>query len=268
MRILRSLAAICVSLSVSSSLAPYAHARPNIVIIMADDMGFSDIGCYGGEIRTPNVDRLAENGLRFTQFYNAARCCPTRASLLTGLYAHQTGIGHMTSENERLRFDLGYPGYRGFLNRSCVTIAEALKPAGYRTLMAGKWHVGTFDGMWPVDRGFDEFYGLIRGASNFFRPAPRKLLVRNRQRVIPGEDYYTTDAFTEHSIEFVPGCRGRRRPALLPVPLLHRAALAAPCVAGGRAEVPGPVHGRMGKGPRRPARPPGARWESSTIAGG
>ncbi len=180
-----------------------ALAKPNIVIVMADDMGFSDIGCYGGEVRTSNLDRLADNGLRFTQFYNAGRCCPTRASLLTGLYAHQTGIGHMTSENEQLRFDLGYPGYRGYLNRSCVTIAEALRPAGYKTLMTGKWHVGTFEGMWPVDRGFDQYYGIIRGASNFFRPAPRKLLVRNRERIVPGRDYYTTDAFTEQAIEFV-----------------------------------------------------------------
>ena len=180
-----------------------ALAKPNIVIVMADDMGYSDIGCYGGEIRTPNLDRLADNGLRFTQFYNAGRCCPTRASLLTGLYAHQTGIGHMTSENENLRFDLGYPGYRGYLNRSCVTIGEALKPAGYKTLMTGKWHIGTFEGMWPVDRGFDQYYGIIRGASNFFRPAPRKLLVRNRERIVPGDDYYTTDAFTDHAIDFV-----------------------------------------------------------------
>ena len=185
-----------------------ALARPNIVVIMADDMGYSDIGCYGGEIRTPNLDRLASNGLRFTQFYNAARCCPTRASLLTGLYAHQTGIGHMTSENEQLRFDLGYPGYRGYLNRSCVTLAEALKPAGYKTLMAGKWHVGTFEGMWPVDRGFDDYYGIVRGASNFFRPAPDKLLVRNRERIVPGEDFYTTDAFTENAIKFIRSAEG------------------------------------------------------------
>ena len=192
-------------LSVSAYLigAAGATAKPNIVIVMADDMGYSDIGCYGGEIRTSNLDRLADNGLRFTQFYNAGRCCPTRASLLTGLYAHQTGIGHMTSENEQLRFDLGYPGYRGYLNRNCVTIAEALKPAGYKTLMTGKWHVGTFEGMWPVDRGFDWYYGIIRGASNFFRPAPSKLLVRNRERIVPGKDYYTTDAFTDHAIEFV-----------------------------------------------------------------
>ncbi len=185
------------------ALSTAASAKPNIVIMMADDMGYSDIGCYGGEIKTPNIDRLADNGLRFTQFYNAGRCCPTRASLLTGLYAHQAGIGHMTNENERLRFDLGYPGYRGHLNRSSVTIAEALKPAGYKTLMAGKWHVGTFKGMWPVDRGFDEYFGIVRGASNFFRPHPDKLLVRNRERITPGEDFYTTDAFTSNAIDLV-----------------------------------------------------------------
>jgi len=185
------------------ALPAAASAKPNIVIMMADDMGYSDIGCYGGEIKTPNIDRLADNGLRFTQFYNAGRCCPTRASLLTGLYAHQAGIGHMTNENEQLRFDLGYPGYRGYLNRTSVTIAEALKPAGYKTLMAGKWHVGTFEGMWPVDRGFDEYFGIVRGASNFFRPHPDKLLVHNRERITPDEDFYTTDAFTSNAIDFV-----------------------------------------------------------------
>ena len=181
--------------------------RPNIVLIMADDMGYSDIGCYGGEIDTPNLDRLAANGLRFTQFYNTGRCCPTRASLLTGLYAHQAGIGHMTSENTKMPFDTGHPGYRGFLNRDCVTIAEALQPAGYHTLMSGKWHVGTFAGMWPVDRGFDEFYGIVRGASNFFRPKPDKLLSRNRTPVKPPEEYYTTDAFTDYAIDFVRAIR-------------------------------------------------------------
>ena len=108
--------------------------RPNIILIMSDDMGFSDLGCYGGEIETPNLDALARDGVRFTQFYNTARCCPTRASLLTGLYPHQAGIGHMME-------DQGLDGYRGDLNRHCVTIAEVLRPAGYRTYMAGKWHV-------------------------------------------------------------------------------------------------------------------------------
>src|SRR5262245_11902611 len=103
-----------------------AAGAPNIVVILSDDMGFSDLGCYGGEIRTPNLDALAAGGLRFTQFYNAARCCPTRASLLTGLYPHQAGMGHMVE-------DRGRPGYRGHLNPSCRTIAEVLGPAGYRT---------------------------------------------------------------------------------------------------------------------------------------
>jgi Sulfatase len=112
-----------------------ATGRPNIVIIMSDDMGYSDLGCYGGvDAMTPNLDLLANGGVRFTQFYNTARCCPTRASLLTGLYPHQAGVGHMMD-------DRGTDGYRGNLNRRCVTIAEVLKSAGYRTYMTGKWHL-------------------------------------------------------------------------------------------------------------------------------
>ena len=145
--------------------------RPNIVIIMSDDMGYSDIGCYGGEIHTPVLDGLAANGLRFTQFYNTARCCPTRASLLTGLYPHQAGIGHMMN-------DRGQDGYRGELNRNCVTIAEALKPAGYSTYCIGKWHVtshvnpsnDTEKFNWPLQRGFDRYYGIINGASSLWDP--------------------------------------------------------------------------------------------------
>ncbi len=178
-------------------------SRPNILLIMADDMGYSDIGCYGGEIDTPNLNRLAANGLRFTQFYNAARCCPTRASLLTGLYPHQAGIGHMTVEEAEQWFDYGYPGYRGSLNRECVTIAEALRPAGYHTLMAGKWHVGTYEGMWPVDRGFEQYFGVIRGACNYFNPAPKRLLLHNTERIKPGDGFYTTDAFTDYAIKFI-----------------------------------------------------------------
>ena len=160
----------------------------------------------------------------------------------------------MTSEDERQGFDLGYPGYRGYLNRSCVTIAEALKPAGYKTLMAGKWHVGTFEGMWPVDRGFDRYYGIIRGASNFFRPAPRKLLVRNRERIVPGEDYYTTDAFTSQSHRVRQGSRARRRPAVFPLPGIHRPALATTRMAGRRPEVPAQIHDRLGQGSAGPTR--------------
>lgn len=148
-----------------------AAEKPNIILIMSDDMGYSDIGCYGGEIQTPNLDALARGGVRFTQFYNTARCCPTRAALLSGLYPHQAGIGHMME-------DKGLDGYRGELSRDSVTIAEALKPAGYRTYMAGKWHVtkkvhpqGDQDkANWPLQRGFDRFYGTIHGAGSFYDP--------------------------------------------------------------------------------------------------
>ncbi|MCC7568878.1 MAG: arylsulfatase [Candidatus Methanofastidiosa archaeon] len=123
--------------------APNRRKRPNIVLIMADDMGFSDIGCYGGEIRTPHLDRLAAEGLRFRRFYNAGRCCPTRAALLTGLYSHQAGIGDMAGDD-------GLPGYRGRLTDHCATIAEALQPAGYDSYGVGKWHVGADEPHWPI----------------------------------------------------------------------------------------------------------------------
>ena len=122
--------AATVAILFASSATGDAAPRPNIVVIMSDDMGYSDIGCYGSEIATPNLDHLAKNGLRYTQFYNTARCCPTRASLLTGLYAHQAGIGQMVHDG-------GQPGYRGNLSRNAVTLAELLKTAGYKTYMAG-----------------------------------------------------------------------------------------------------------------------------------
>ena len=136
--------------------------RPNIVVILVDDMGWSDIGCYGSEIPTPNLDALATGGLRFTQHYNTGRCCPTRAALLTGLYSHQAGIGHMTTDDK-------LPGYQGRLNDSCVTIAEVLKPAGYFTAMTGKWHVGQNLGVTPWGRGFDR--SLNAAAGGFYRGA-------------------------------------------------------------------------------------------------
>ena len=143
------------------------QAKPNIVLILNDDMGFSDIGCYGGEIETPNLDRLAYAGLRFTQFYNSPRCSPSRASLLTGLHPHQTGIGVLTTPT-------GPEGYAGNLNQRCVTIAEALKPAGYRCYMSGKWHVANSlyepSDTWPLQRGFDDFFGTIIGAGSFYFP--------------------------------------------------------------------------------------------------
>jgi arylsulfatase A-like enzyme len=188
-------------------------AAPNIILILADDLGFSDLGCYGGEIRTPNLDRLAARGVRFTQFYNASRCCPTRASLLTGLYPHQAGIGHMME-------DLGKPGYQGQLNQNCVTLAEVLKTAGYRTLMVGKWHVAhvKFTGKeqlnyensdpfwmeksgWPLQRGFDEFYGTIHGVGSFFDPFT---LTRGNTPIQPDrKDFYYTDALNDEAVKFV-----------------------------------------------------------------
>ncbi len=189
-----------------------APPRPDIVLIMADDMGFSDLGSYGGEIGTPHLDRLAANGLRFSHFYNTARCCPTRASLLTGLYAHQAGVGHMMGDDK-------LPGYRGDLAANAVTIAEALKDAGYGTYMSGKWHVtrhvGHWSGNdeltsthnWPRQRGFDRFYGTIHGAGSFYDPIS---LTEDNEPVelAPPDDpeapvYYYTDAISEHAARFV-----------------------------------------------------------------
>jgi len=180
--------------------------KPNIVLIMSDDMGFSDLGCYGGEAETPNLDALAADGLRFTQFYNTARCCPTRASLMTGLYQHQAGMGHMA-------YDAGIPNYEGDLNRRCVTIAEALKPAGYRTYMTGKWHVTRHtkpEGPkhnWPRQRGYDRFYGTIIGAGSFYDPAT---LCRDNTYITPENDpeykpetFYYTDAISDNAVRYL-----------------------------------------------------------------
>jgi arylsulfatase len=176
--------------------------RPNIVVILVDDMGYSDIGCYGSEIETPHIDRLASNGVRFTQFYNYGRCCPTRAALLTGLHPHQVGIGHMT---EPPGGPLGFEGaYQGYLNENCVTLAQVLKSSGYRTLMTGKWHVGYHKkSTWPLQRGFDRFYGCIAGACNYFRPDGDRGISDGNQQIDVPEGFYTTDAFTDKAIEFI-----------------------------------------------------------------
>ena len=190
------------------AIATLAEAadRPNIILIMADDMGYSDLGCYGGEIETSTLDGLAADGLRFTQFYNTGRCCPTRASLLSGLYPHQAGVGWMMT-------DRGHDGYQGDLNNNCRTIAEALRPAGYSTYGVGKWHVTRFvqpDGPkhnWPLQRGFDRFYGTITGAGSFFDPGT---LTRDNTNISPFADpeytpdtYYYTDAISDHAVQFI-----------------------------------------------------------------
>ncbi|MBP6823871.1 MAG: arylsulfatase [Acidobacteria bacterium] len=185
-----------------------SNARPNIIIVMSDDMGFSDLGCYGGEINTPNLDALAADGLRFTQFYNMARCCPTRASLLTGLYPHQAGVGHMMEDRK-------HDGYRGDLNRNSATIAEVLKPAGYATYAVGKWHVTPGQNAeklaqthnWPLQRGFERFYGTIHGAGSYWDPSAlvrdNKLITAFNDAEYQPEKFYYTEALSDNAIRIL-----------------------------------------------------------------
>lgn len=193
---------------VASALAQRT-ARPNIVLILADDMGYSDIGCMGSEIRTPNLDALAHDGLLYTHFYNTPRCSPSRASLLTGLYPHQAGMGWLADKNFHL------PGYEGTLNHRCVTIAEVLRGAGYDTYMSGKWHVTNYTDQngpkdsWPLQRGFEQFYGIIKGGGNYYDEAT---LCRNNELISPATDplyhprrFYFTDAVSDNAVRFIDG---------------------------------------------------------------
>ena len=178
---------------------------PNILISLADDMGYSDIGSYGSEIATPNLDALASGGVRFRHFYNAARCCPTRASLLTGLYPHEAGMGGMVSNPESAP-ELG--PYQGFLSDSSLTVAELLGEAGYATYMAGKWHVGERAEHWPRRRGFDRYFGLISGASSYYelirdQPRTRQMVLDDSLWYPPTEGFYMTDAFTDYANQFL-----------------------------------------------------------------
>ena len=180
-RLVSHLPLLCFALNGAASINT-SNARPNIIVILADDLGYSDLSCYGSEIATPNLDHLAETGVKFSQFYTTPRCCPTRATLLTGLYPQQAGIGDMMQ-------DKGLPGYRGELHREVPTVAEELRAAGYQTLMVGKWHVCHihFDGKkqlnyesdepfwpdkngWPLQRGFQDYYGTIHGVCSYYDP--------------------------------------------------------------------------------------------------
>ncbi len=178
------------------------EARPNIILIMADDMGFSDLGFMGSGIQTPNLDKLFSKGMMFTNFYNTGRSCPTRASLLTGLYAHNTGLGWMTSAN------LGHPGYTGDLNNQAVTIAQVLKTADYACYMTGKWHV-TYDSFmkpegpkhnWPLQRGFDRFFGQLSGGGGYFKTAT---LTSDNEYVKAPEGFYLTAAVTDSTVSIL-----------------------------------------------------------------
>lgn len=212
---------VLVSLGLLASLtiglaAERKNTRPNIVVIMTDDMGYSDLGCYGSEIQTPNLDGLAKEGVRFSQFYNTSRCSPTRSSLMTGLYSHQAGMGLLTTDEGPRN-----PGYRGRLMERCVTIAEVLRPKGYQNIITGKWHMGDAKKeWWPLGRGFDRFYGCPQGGGFFFRPSSWKterFVVRDNEIIYdkkndPPGDWYATDAFTDEGIKYVEEAVGMKKP--------------------------------------------------------
>ncbi len=190
-------------------------AMPNVLVILADDLGYSDIGAYGSEIATPNLDKLATEGALFTQFYNTSRCCPSRASLLTGLYSHQAGIGFMVA-------DQGYPSYQGYLNDQCKTIAEVLKQYDYSTYAVGKWHVGTDEQYWPAKRGFDRFYGSATAMGHYFGLMEDRNLIIDDTEIQPegefrkltsysytdirgkdGKEWYATDTYSDQAVDYL-----------------------------------------------------------------
>ncbi len=214
----------------TESPTPHSPTRPNIIVILVDDMGYSDIGCYGSEIQTPNLNQLARDGIRCTQMYNGARCCPTRASLLTGLYAHQAGVGHMVQNR-------GTRAYQGYLRDDAVTIAEVLRAGGYRTLMSGKWHVGgpyapTQPELWepgapghptPLTRGFERFFGTLEGAGSFFHPytvmrgsdtEPAQFIHGSHGQVVD-PDFYYTDAISDNACTMIEEATTDEKPFFL-----------------------------------------------------
>lgn len=249
-------------------------ARPNIVLILADDLGYSDIGCFGSEIATPNLDRLSREGMRLSQFYTTPRCCPTRAALLTGLYPQQAGIGAMME-------DRGVPGYHGELNDRCITIAEELRKANYHTLMVGKWHVSHmyFDGKrqlnhestvpfwenkldWPLQRGFEEYYGTVHGVSSYFDPFS---LVRGNDVVKPDQkDFYYTDSISENAVSDIEKYSGQKDPFFLYV------AFTAPHwplqgAGSGNCQVPQNLSDGLGRDSNQPLSSSDRTWTDRQI---
>ena len=201
-----------------------AASRPNIVLILADDQGYSDLGCFGSEIPTPRLDALAKEGVALTQFYNQARCCPTRAALLTGKYPHQVGVGAMIDEYAAwIRKAADSEHYQDHLADGVPTMADLLHDAGYRTLMSGKWHLGRDEPHWPVHRGFDRSFVQIKGAMNYFGgdsgTGPRDPMALDDKPFVPPHDgFYSTDAFTDHAIDFVTEAAGKKQPFFLYLP--------------------------------------------------
>lgn len=178
-----------------------AQTRPNVIIVLADDLGYSDLGCFGGEIPTPHIDALAKRGVRMAHLYTSARCCPTRASLMTGLYPTQAGIGDFTSTQPNKARG---PGYLGRLSENSATIAEVLKPSGYQCYYVGKWHMHSATG--PIRRGFDEFYGYLDDHSHDQYDAQYyKRLPEGREKEVQVSDgqFYATDVFNQYALEFI-----------------------------------------------------------------
>jgi arylsulfatase A-like enzyme len=175
-------------------------SRPNVVLIVADDLGFSDLGCYGGELDTPVLDGLAADGVRFSQFYNTARCSPSRASLLTGLHPHQTGIGILTQDDRPI-------GYPGSLNDRCATLAEMLAAEGYATFLAGKWHLSSDvwnpNSSWPTRRGFQRFFGTLTGSGSYYWPGTLMRGEQSAEYEPLGRDFHYTEALSTEAAHFV-----------------------------------------------------------------
>ena len=189
------------TLGAAPALASAAPARrPNILLILADDLGYSDPGCYGGEIATPNIDRLAAGGVRFTQLYNTARCCPSRAALMTGQHPHRVGMGNMVGGKERP----GYPGFTGRVSESAQFLPAVLRESGYSTLMAGKWHMGEPG---PIARGFDEYYGMLHGFDSYWDSSKYTRLPAGRASAQTGEPFYSTSAITDNALGFLSTAR-------------------------------------------------------------
>lgn len=193
-------------LVVGCASPPEVPERPHVVVILVDDMGYSDLGSYGSEIQTPHLDALAQQGLQFTEFYNTAKCSPTRAALLTGHYAHTAGMGGNIAS---LRRPEPPPGpYQGYLSRRTPTLAEILKADGYSTYMVGKWHVGERPHHWPLRRGFERYFGLISGASSYYelitdQPRQRVMVYDSTRWNPPADGFYMTDAFADSAVAFV-----------------------------------------------------------------
>jgi arylsulfatase A-like enzyme len=207
---------LCLLLGNMITFAQAPKAKPNIVIILADDMGFSDLGSFGSEINTPNIDRLAAQGLKMTQFYNAGRCCPSRTALLTGLYPHQAGVGDMVK-------DLGHPAYQGYLNDHCATIAELLKEeAGYTTIVSGKWHVGLVPSALAYNRGFDKSFTMLNNGSSYFNSKPLyndgskiTFMLGNKEIVRNDTSEYLTQAITDFAIKSLDEIKSQKNPFFL-----------------------------------------------------